>query len=229
VLLDDVSGSRLGVPAGPYVRIAVQDTGTGIAPAALGSIFEPFFTTKAVGKGTGLGLAVAQSIVALHGGIIDVQTELGHGSTFSVLLPRIEGRRSSVADASSQPPRASAEQTILVVEDEGGVRRALARTLGRLGYRVLVASDGDDAFRVAEALPGVDLLLSDVVMPGLDGPEVAARLRARWPGLRVLFVSGYSDDRLERAGALGPRDRVLTKPYTTKELAVAVRDVIARS
>jgi len=227
-LLDATAAATLRVSPGAYVRLSIEDTGSGIDAATRVSIFEPFFTTKPVGKGTGLGLAIAHGIVMQHGGAIQVESEVGRGSTFSVLLPRTEPIAKTAADASSRPPRASApEQTILVVEDEAAVRRALARTLAGLGYHVLIASDGADALRIAADLGGIDLLLSDVIMPGIDGPEVAARLRARWPTLRVLFVSGYSDDRLERAGALGPRDRLLPKPYTAKDLATAVREVIS--
>ncbi|MFO0684811.1 MAG: ATP-binding protein [Sandaracinus sp.] len=226
-LLDAARADALRLPPGTYVRVSVTDTGSGIDAATRASIFEPFFTTKPAGKGTGLGLAIAHGIVTQHGGAIEVESEPGRGSTFSVLLPRTEVSPSAAADASSRPPRAaSAEQTILVVEDEAAVRRSLARTLSGLGYQVVQAADGNDALRIARELPAIDLLLSDVVMPGIDGPEVAAQLRARWPTLRVLFVSGYSDDRLARAGALGPRDRLLPKPYTAKTLARAVREVI---
>ncbi len=224
-LLGDPSGH---LAPGAYVRLSIVDTGSGIDVATRASIFEPFFTTKPVGKGTGLGLAIAHGIVMQHGGAIEVESEVGRGSTFSVLLPRTEPTEKADAVASSLPPRASSpEQTILVVEDEAAVRRSIERTLAGLGYHVLIASDGAEALRIAGELGGIDLLLSDVIMPGMDGPEVASRLRARWPTLRVLFVSGYSDDRLERAGALGPRDRLLPKPYTAKGLATAVREVIA--
>ncbi len=226
-LLGSPRAEALRLAPGTYVRVSITDTGSGIDAATRSSIFEPFFTTKPVGKGTGLGLAIAHGIVTQHGGAIEVESELGRGSTFSVLLPRTEVAERTAAEASSRPPRAaSTEQTILVVEDEAAVRRSLARTLVGLGYRVVQAADGHDALRIAADLPGVDLLLSDVVMPGIDGPEVAQKLRARWPSLRVLFVSGYSDDRLANAGALGLRDRLLAKPYTAKALARAVKEVI---
>jgi CheY-like chemotaxis protein len=228
VLLDEGAAADLGLAAGAFVRVSVEDSGVGMSDATRASIFEPFFTTKPVGKGTGLGLAIAHGIVTQHNGSITVDSVLGRGATFTVLLPQAPAIAAAVEAQSSQPPRASSElQTILVVEDEPGVRRALGRTLGGLGYRVILASDGNDALRIAEDLGGIDLLLSDVIMPGLDGPEVASRLRGRWPSLRVLFVSGYSDDRLAQAGALGPRDRLLAKPYSAKALATAVRDVIA--
>jgi CheY-like chemotaxis protein len=228
--LQEIEGPRAeasSLAAGSYVRIALSDTGTGIDAATRTAIFEPFFTTKPMGKGTGLGLAIVHGIVQQHGGAVELVSAVGEGSTFSVLLPRIEAEPSKAAAPSSRPPPAvTHEQSILVVEDEPALRRSLVRTLTRQGYRVLQAVDGSDALRIAEGLSSIDLLLSDVVMPGLDGPEVAATLRARWPTLRVLFVSGYSDDRLADAGALGPRDRLLSKPYTASQLVRAVRDVI---
>ncbi|MBN8614504.1 MAG: response regulator [Deltaproteobacteria bacterium] len=225
--LDAAQAEALHLEPGSYVCVAVSDTGTGIDATTRPSIFEPFFTTKPMGKGTGLGLAIAHGIVQQHGGAIELVSAVGQGSTFSVFLPRIEAEPAKVVDPSSHPPPAAThEQSILVVEDEPALRRSLVRTLTRQGYHVLQAVDGSDALRIAEGLSSIDLLLSDVVMPGLDGPEVAATLRARWPTLRVLFVSGYSDDRLADAGALGPRDRLLSKPYTANQLVRAVREVV---
>ena len=215
---------------GPWVRIAVTDTGTGMDDATQRSIFEPFFTTKEVGRGTGLGLAVAHGIVTQHGGQIHVDSELGRGSTFTVLLPQAHGTSQRHTVPAVQPAPALARETLLVVEDEPAVRRAVQRNLERLGYCVLPACDGEDALRIAGSLDGIDLLLTDVVMPGIDGPELACRLRDRWTGLPVLFVTGYSADRLARTGAVGPHDRVLEKPYQPAELARTIRDMLeARS
>ncbi|HSS00748.1 MAG TPA: ATP-binding protein [Kofleriaceae bacterium] len=221
-----VSAVQYRLRPGSYVRIAVTDTGTGMDEDTRRSIFEPFFTTKDVGRGTGLGLAVAHGIVTQHGGQIDVETELGKGSTFTVFLPRTRGSAPHRAAAAAQPRAALARESLLVVEDEAAVRRAVQRNLERLGYRVIAATDGEDALRIAESLDGVDLLLSDVVMPGIDGPELACRLRAKWPDLPVLFVTGYSADRLARSDALGPHDRVLEKPYQLEELTRTIRDMI---
>jgi CheY-like chemotaxis protein len=190
------------------------------------SVFEPFFTTKEVGRGTGLGLAVAHGIVTQHGGQIDVASELGKGSTFTVFLPHARGAAPRRAAPAPRPLASVARETVRVVEDEAAVRRAVQRNLERLGYRVIAACDGEDALRIADTLDGVDLLLSDVVMPGIDGPEMACRLRARWRDLPVLFVTGYSADRLARSDAVGPHDRVLEKPYQFDELARTIRQML---
>jgi len=220
------AGGGHRVRPGTYVRVAVSDTGTGMDEATRRSVFEPFFTTKEVGRGTGLGLAVAHGIVTQHGGQIDVESELGKGSTFTVFLPRARGGSPRSLMAVTKPLAALAGETLLVVEDEPAVRRAVQRSLERLGYRVVTAHDGEDALRIAESLDRVDLLLSDVVMPGIDGPELAGRLRAKWHDLPVLFVSGYSADRLARSGAVGPHDRVLEKPYQLEELTRTIRRMI---
>jgi signal transduction histidine kinase/ActR/RegA family two-component response regulator len=217
---------HLGLRAGAYVRIAVTDTGTGMDDATRRSVFEPFFTTKEVGRGTGLGLAVAHGIMTQHGGEIGVDTELGKGSTFNVYLPHARGIAPHRIVAAASPLASLARETLLVVEDEGAVRRAVQRNLERLGYRVISAHDGEDALRIAESHCEFDLLLSDVVMPGIDGPELACRLRAKWNGLPVLFVTGYSADRLGRSDALGPHDRVLEKPYQFDELARTIRQML---
>ncbi|HEY0991105.1 MAG TPA: ATP-binding protein, partial [Kofleriaceae bacterium] len=217
---------QLGVRAGAYVRIAVTDTGTGMDEATRRSVFEPFFTTKEVGRGTGLGLAVAHGIVTQHGGQIGVESELGKGSTFTVFLPHARGAAPRRTTTAPRPVASVARETVLVVEDEAAVRRAVQRNLERLGYRVIAACDGEDALRIADTLDGIDLLLSDVVMPGIDGPEMACRLRAKWLDLPVLFVTGYSADRLARSDAVGPHDRVLEKPYQFDELARTIRQML---
>jgi signal transduction histidine kinase/ActR/RegA family two-component response regulator len=215
-----------GLPPGAYVRVAVADTGTGMDEATLRAVFEPFFTTKAVGRGTGLGLAVAHGIVTQHGGRIAVDSVLGRGSTFTVYLPCAQGAPLASAAAAPRPVTVPSREQLLVVEDEAAVRRAVQRNLERLGYRVIAACDGEDALRLIEPLDRVDLVVSDVVMPGIDGPELACRLRAQWPDLPVLFVTGYSADRLARSDAVGPRDRILEKPYQLDELARTIRQML---
>jgi signal transduction histidine kinase/ActR/RegA family two-component response regulator len=216
---------------GEHVRVSVSDTGVGMDEATRNAIFEPFFTTKSTGRGTGLGLAVAHGIVTQHGGVIDVRSAPGQGSTFEVWLPRTaaperlgdsgERIRSSIPPA--KRPRA---ETILVVEDEPGVRRATVRILRSAGYEVVAAESGAEALRVAGTCDGIDLVLSDIVMPDLDGPETVARLRATRPALRALFVSGYGEDVLSRAGGLAEGDGLLAKPFRPGQLLTAVADAL---
>jgi signal transduction histidine kinase/ActR/RegA family two-component response regulator len=225
--LEGAAADRNHLKPGAFVRFAVSDTGVGMDEETRRSVFEPFFTTKEVGRGTGLGLAVAHGIVTQHGGHIEVASELGKGATFTVLLPHTRGQALPAgASASVRPPAATGCETILVVEDEPAVRRAVQRNLERLGYRVVAAHDGEDALRITDQRDDIDLLLSDVVMPGVDGPELAFRLREKWPDLPVLFVTGYSADRLARTGAVGPHDRVLEKPYQLDELVRTLRDML---
>jgi two-component system cell cycle sensor histidine kinase/response regulator CckA len=226
VVLSGAEAERRRLQPGMYVQIAVTDTGTGMDEVTRRSVFEPFFTTKEVGRGTGLGLAVAHGIVTQHGGQIEVESVLGVGSTFTVLLPRVGSTTQRNAVIAAQPVAARGGETLLVVEDEAAVRRAVQRNLERLGYRVIAAHDGEDALRIAGERDGIDLLLTDVVMPGIDGPELACRLREKWRELPVLFVTGYSADRLERTGAVGPRDRVLEKPYQLAELTRTIQQML---
>jgi signal transduction histidine kinase/CheY-like chemotaxis protein len=226
VELGAAEAARRNILPGPFVRVAVSDTGTGMDEVTRRSVFEPFFTTKEVGRGTGLGLAVAHGIVTQHGGQIDVDSELGSGSTFTVFLPCARGNSARHVVAVVKPPVALAGETVLLVEDEAPLRRAVQRNLERIGYRVLAANDGEDALRIVESLDGIDLLMSDVVMPGIDGPELACRLREKWNDLPVLFVTGYSADRLARSGAVGVHDRVLEKPYHLEELARTIRQML---
>jgi signal transduction histidine kinase/ActR/RegA family two-component response regulator len=230
VELAGVVAARQRVRPGSYVRVAVSDTGIGMDEATQRAAFEPFFTTKEVGRGTGLGLAVAHGIVTQHGGQIEIESQLGTGSTFTVYLPRARGASPRTIISVLRPLASLGQETLLVVEDEPAVRRAVQRNLERLGYHVIAACDGEDALRLAGTLAGIDLLVTDVVMPGIDGPQLACELRAKWRDLPVLFVTGYSADRLARSDAIGPHDRVLEKPYQLEELARTIRDMVdARS
>jgi PAS domain S-box-containing protein len=210
-----------GGPAEPgdYVRLSVTDTGWGIDPAAAEHLFDPFFTTKGVGRGTGLGLAMVYGIVEQSGGTVLVESEPGHGAEFRVLLPRSYETPRAVR---REPGRAAGgSETVLLVEDDDVVRRLTAEMLERQGYRVLVAAGPSEALAVEEPW---DVLLTDVVMPGMSGPELAERLRERLPGARVLFVSGYSGQAVAREGGLG--GELLEKPFTAEELARKVRTVL---
>lgn len=225
-----VSTAVVAIDAGPregrWVELAVSDTGVGMTPEVRARIFEPFFTTKAMGKGTGLGLSVIDGIVGQAGGHVEVVSEPDRGSTFRVRLP-VAAPEASVSEPEVSRRASRGHETILLVEDDEAVR-ALARTVleGR-GYRVLVAGDGEAALAVAGSHEGaLDLLLSDVVMPRLGGRELANRLREARPGLRTLFMSGYTDDAILRHGVAAGRDPFLAKPFTPEELTRAVRDVL---
>ena len=215
-------GADPGLPDGPLVRMCVKDTGTGMDAATVARIFEPFFTTKEQGKGTGLGLASVYGIVQQHGGQILVHSQPGQGSTFSLYFPRLDA--SQCAGAAPEPPVVAGQTgagTILVAEDQEQVRFLVAKVLGRAGYRVLVAASGDEALRLAEAQhTPIDLLVSDVVMPGLNGRELYGRLQERWPGIRALFVSGYA------AEVVATGLDLLPKPFTPDVLLSRVRHAL---
>ena len=211
----------------PMVMLAVRDTGTGMDAATRERIFEPFYTTKAPGKGTGLGLSTVYGIVRQSGGIITVDTAPGEGCTFRCYFPATAEARSLAAPADSRSDASRGSETILVAEDELQLRMLIRRTLGERGYRVLDAGNGVEAVEIAEAHDGpIHLLVTDVVMPQLSGGELAARLQQRRPGLRVIFVSGYSDDAIERHGVLAPDSVFLQKPVMPQELARVVREIL---
>ncbi|MEX2178337.1 MAG: ATP-binding protein [Gemmatimonadaceae bacterium] len=211
----------------PMVLLSVRDTGTGIDAVTLDRIFEPFYTTKAPGKGTGLGLSTVYGIVTQSGGIITVDTAPGEGCNFRCYFPATVDAKSHAVldDARADVSRGS--ETILVVEDETQLRMLIKRTLGERGYRVLDAGNGVEAIEVAAAHRGpIHLLVTDVVMPLLSGGELAARLQEARPGLRVIFVSGYSDDAIERHGVLAPDSVFLQKPVMPEELARVTREIL---
>jgi PAS domain S-box-containing protein len=208
-------------PVGPVVTLCVTDTGVGMEADTLGRIFEPFFTTKGPGKGTGLGLAQVYGIVRASGGTVTARSEPGRGSTFTVCLPRVEA---VTAGPKSPPATAIAgirSGTILVVEDDAGVRRFASRVLEAAGYSVLTAADGAAAVEVARDI-AVQLLLTDVVMPGLSGRDVAVRLAAIQPGIRVLYMSGHTEKGIVHDGVLEPGIHFLAKPFTSEGLLAAV-------
>jgi len=211
---------------GRYVMLAVSDTGAGIDPLDLPNIFEPFFTTKSAYDGTGLGLATCYGIVRQAGGYIHAYSELGHGTTFRIYLPRVD----APADPEPRPEpthEARGSETLLVVEDDPIVRRVTVRRLRRLGYTVLEACSGPEALALADAHDGViDLLLTDVVMPHMSGRELAERMRAHKPDLRVLFVSGYTADAIVHHGVLDPRIELLAKPFSIAVLHARLRHLL---
>jgi len=215
------------MPPGDWVRLRVTDTGFGMDERTRARIFEPFYTTKEPGKGTGLGLSTAYGIVKQSGGFIFVESEPGKGTTFTIYLPQVADPGAPVARP-PEPARAPAgAETILLAEDEAPVRTLAQRCLEEMGYRVLAASRADEAQRMAEHHAGpIHLLLTDVVMPGGSGPELAERLAARHPEMRVLYMSGYTDDAIVHRGVIAPGIELLEKPFTPATLTRRVRDVL---
>ena len=212
---------------GHYVVLAVSDTGHGMDEQTQSRLFEPFFTTKEKGKGTGLGLATVYGIVKQSGGSIWVYSELGHGTTFKAYFPRVEGVAAPLVSArsSAQPP--SGTETILLVEDAGGLRKLARRVLERYGYTILEAPNGDEALQICERHPGtIHLLLTDVVMPGMSGRTLADRLVLLYPATKVLYTSGYTDNAIVHRGVLAAGAAFLQKPYAPEALARKVRDVL---
>jgi CheY-like chemotaxis protein len=223
----EAARERPGFVAGEYAALTVEDTGTGIAPEVLPHIFEPFFTTKGPGKGTGLGLATVYGIVKQSGGYVYVDSTPGRGSRFTVYLPRHTGEPEVESTPTAPPPPPRGTESVLLVEDEASVRTATRRMLERLGYRVLEATDGAAALRRAAEAEArgerIDLVLTDVVMPEQGGRALGERLAAHWPGLRVLYMSGYTDDEIIRRGLVVPGASFLEKPFTLQRLAEVVR------
>jgi CheY-like chemotaxis protein len=215
------------VRPGRWVLLEVTDTGIGMTPEVLGRLFEPFFTTKERGKGTGLGLSTVYGIVKQHGGAVVPSSTPGRGSTFRVYLPAVEG--TSPPDRRPLPvpgvPRGAGE-TILVVEDSDPVRHVACSMLRRLGYRVLAAQDGEHAVEIAESPGPIHLLLADVVLPRMNGREIATRLCERRPELRVLYMSGYAADVIVHQGILDEGVSFIPKPLMFDALARKVREVL---
>jgi PAS domain S-box-containing protein len=220
----------VGLTPGPYIQLAVSDTGVGMNPEIINHIFEPFFTTKGPGKGTGLGLSTVYGIVKQSGGEIVVDSEPGRGTTFRIYLGRSNEEtvpEPSGEDAGVAAPRRRERATILLIEDEPGVRRLVRRMLVERGYRVLEASGGEEALAVFENHNLiVDLVLTDVVMPNMSGIEIARRLAAHRPGLRVLYMTGYSEDILFERGGPGPIAPILRKPFLAEALERKVREML---
>jgi two-component system, cell cycle sensor histidine kinase and response regulator CckA len=226
-----ISGyAGVSIPGAHYGLIVVRDTGVGMDPATQDHIFEPFFTTKPLGEGTGLGLAAAYGIMEQNKGYIAVGSAPGQGTTFRLYLPLSPD--AAVSERMEEPPPLGATgtpagMTVLVVEDEPAVRAVVVRSLERGGFRVLQASDAAVAFQVAGREGRPDLVLSDLMMPGIGGAELARRLKARWPGLPVLFMSGYSEEDLRRQGLVDPEGVILQKPLRPESLLRSVNAALA--
>jgi PAS domain S-box-containing protein len=220
------AGPAKGAP-GRYVMVAVRDSGIGMDEPTLSHLFEPFFTTKAQGKGTGLGLAMVYGTVRQSGGHVEVESAPGQGTTFRVFLPRVTEEIDKPAEAGDSARLPGGSETVLLAEDEDGVRTLAATILRASGYRVLEARDGTEAVLVNQKHSGpLDLLLTDVLMPGLNGRQVADLLSPARPGLKVLFMSGHAEDAVFRHGVLGSGRSLLQKPFTRTALARKVREVL---
>ena len=217
-----------GVGAGRFVRLRVTDTGTGMDAEALAHLFEPFFTTKPIGRGTGLGLATVYAIVRQAGGIVTVASESGRGTTIDVSLPQLAPAGAAEARVTPAPP-VGGHETVLIVDDEPGIVSLARRVLRRFGYKCFAAADGAAALQLAtEQRERIDLVLSDVVMPSLSGPDFVRRLRAAGSDVPVIFMTGYATLEEIHVADLPAHEGVLHKPFTTRELAAAVRQVLDR-
>ncbi len=211
----------------PCVTLVVADTGAGIRPEIIDRVFEPFFTTKSPGKGTGLGLSSVYGIVTQSGGVISVESHLHHGTTFAIRFPASDVPVDAVAPALQQRVTHSGTETILLVEDEPGVRHLVQRVLAARGYEVLEAQDVAHAATIATDHNGpIHLLLSDIVMPGLSGPDLAQRIVAQRPDVRVLYMSGFANRLSTQLGSLSPGVSILRKPFTPEHLVRTVRDCL---
>jgi CheY-like chemotaxis protein len=228
VFLDEgYSLGHLPAQSGHYVMLAVNDTGVGMDEKTKSQVFEPFFTTKESGKGTGLGLSTVYGIVKQSGGYIWVYSEPGKGSTFKVYIPRTEERVEDPRKAVPLVEDLRGEKTVLVVEDEESILKLSCAVLGGYGYAVLAARGGEDALRIAGKHEGeISLLLTDVVMPGMGGREFYERILQQRPKIKVLYMSGYTDNAIVRRGVLDPGTPFLQKPFSPISLARKVKDVL---
>jgi PAS domain S-box-containing protein len=226
LLSDDYVATHLDCKSGPHVMLAVSDTGCGMDREVVARVFEPFFTTKEKGKGTGLGMATVFGIVQQSGGCIHVYSEPGHGTMFKIYLPAVAGPILSAGDTATRLGIRGAE-TVLLVEDDERIRELALSTLERFGYTMLAAANGNEALRIAADHRGaLDLLLTDVVIPTVSGPELAKRIQVLFPEVRVLFMSGYTDDAVMRLGLLQGTVSFIQKPFGQVDLARKVREVL---
>jgi CheY-like chemotaxis protein len=226
VVLDgEFTRRHVGAVPGRYVSLTVQDTGCGMTPDVLARVFEPFFTTKEPGKGTGLGLSTVDGLVKQSGGYITVESTRGVGSTVTTYLPRVDELVESAAGRPRSVQTLEGTETILLVEDDAGVRNLMRKVLERYGYMVLQARDADHAIAIEDGYRGaIHLLVSDMIMPKLSGPELAQRIVRRRPAIQVLFVSGYASREAIDLGVSSQNASFLQKPFRREALAQKVRE-----
>jgi PAS domain S-box-containing protein len=225
---EDMARTHVPMPAGEYVVVLVTDTGHGMTLDTKARIFEPFFTTKEVGRGTGLGLSMVYGTLKQSGGFIFVDSDVGRGTTFRLYFPPAEPATEPAPAGRPRDERRRGRETLLIVEDESSVRNLVASSLRRESYELLLAGSADEALTIADSHDGpIDLLLTDAVMPGRSGMELASLLTARRPGLSVIIMSGYTEHNLSSADA-GPVAALLPKPFTPRDLSRRIREVLDR-
>ncbi|WP_245446946.1 hybrid sensor histidine kinase/response regulator [Methylobacterium sp. 17Sr1-1] len=225
--LDDAYvASEIGVRAGQYVCVGVSDTGAGMPPDVIARAFDPFFTTKPLGQGTGLGLSMIYGFAKQSDGHVRIYSEAGQGTTVKLYLPRYHGEVEATAEVRGEVPRAERGETVLVVEDDSTVRTLIGETLTELGYRVIEAPDGQTGLRLLEAPGRIDLVVTDVGLPGLNGRRMIDEALAARPHLRVLFITGYAENAAFGNGHLAPGMRMITKPFSIEAFATKVRAMI---
>jgi CheY-like chemotaxis protein len=219
------------VTPGQYVTISVSDTGSGMPADVLSQAFDPFFTTKPIGEGTGLGLSMVYGFATQSEGHVRIYSEVGRGTTVKVYLPRYHGELDGeiIPSGLNEAHRTEAGETVLVVEDEPIVRALILEVLGDLGYRALEAADGPSGLRVLESRQRIDLLVTDVGLPGLNGRQLADHARLARPDLKVLFITGYAEQAAMASGFLEPGMEMITKPFAIEDLASQLREIIERS
>ncbi len=223
----DYLARHQGSVAGPHVRVTITDSGTGMDAATLARIFEPFFTTKVIGRGTGLGLSTVYGIVKQSDGYVSVASTPGHGTTFEIDLPRQPGPLAIIAEAPHDESPATATETVLVVDDNEGVRKLTQRILTAAGYTVLAAANGGEALLLSEQHAGpIDLVLTDVVMPLMGGHDLVKRLSLVRPTIRALYMSGYSDDAISNHGVVNAGRLLVMKPFTKQDLLHKTREAL---